>query len=84
MKILPFVCRTQHTLPDGNQISIGPAMGAILGESLFNPQMIDSEGPGLADVCCECTVGQVRLEMWLGSCLPVLCLTIIVWKISLM
>lgn len=61
-KIFSFLSRTQHILPDGNQISVGPAIGAILGEALFNPQIIGFEGPGLADLCCECTVGQVMLK----------------------
>ncbi|GMH42946.1 hypothetical protein BSKO_10868 [Bryopsis sp. KO-2023] len=49
---------TEHVLPDGNTIHVKAGTAAILGESLFNPSVVGRGGPGLADACCECVLGQ--------------------------
>lgn len=62
-----LMLRTEHTLPDGQKISIGTDMGAIIGELLFDPQDKNESSPGLGEICYECTVGQVRMKPSLVS-----------------
>lgn len=58
-----LIFRTEHTLPDGQKITVAAEAGAMIGELLFNPWGLDGSAPGLGEICYECTVGQVCKQL---------------------